>query len=265
MHVAGPAEGAPILFLHGVGGGAWSWAPQRRAFDAHRRTFIWEARGHGAAAAVTDAGLGDYYRDAREALATVTATAGPAFVVGHSMGGLLALALAAERADDVAGLVLVDPVYAPGGGTHLGGAAAGFARTLFAPLVNSMQRDGVVARGLARAVFEASFRDRDAMARAWRDQRTQVPTEYPKMMYEAFDGPTDFPNRAFAREIRVPTLLLEPYAERHPRFPQLVRELESLGERFTYHPIDGGHYLQLDRSAARVTRAIDEFLTRWSP
>ncbi len=217
------------------------------------------------AAAVEDAGLGDYYIDAGEALSAIVAVDGPVFVVGHSMGGLLALALAAERAAGVRGLVLVDPVYAPEGGAHLGGVFAGIARTLFAPLVASMKRDGRVVRILARAVFAASFVDREAMERAWRAQRTQVPVEYPKMMYEAFDGPTDFPNRAFAREIDVPTLLVEPLAARHPRFPRLVRELEHLGQRFVYLAIDGGHYLQLDRSAARVTRAIDEFLTRWSP
>jgi len=265
LHVAGPRGGSPILLLHGVGGGAWSWAPQRAALAQQRRIYTWEARGHGVAAAVADAGLGDYYVDALEALEAVAAADGPAFVAGHSMGGLLALALAADRAASVRGLVLVDPVYAPAGGTHLDGAFATLARKLFAPLIVSMKRDGAAARALARWVFAASFVDRAAMERAWLQQRTQVPIEYPKMMYEAFDGPTNFCNRAFAREVDVPTLLVEPLADRHPRFPELVRELERLGERFAYHPIAGGHYLQLDRSAARVTRAIDDFLSRWSP
>ena len=30
------------------GGGAWSWRPQRDAFCATHRLFVWEARGHGA-------------------------------------------------------------------------------------------------------------------------------------------------------------------------------------------------------------------------
>ena len=131
-----------------------------------------------------------------------------------------------------------------------------------APLVRSIERNGIVARTLARSVFAASFVERACMERAWRRQRTQVPPEYPKMMYEAFDGPSRFPNRAFARELDRPVLLLEPAGTR-PRFPRLVAELERLGERFTYHAIDGGHYLQLDRSAADVTRAIRAFVTRW--
>ena len=269
MHVTGPHAAAPLLFLHGVGGGAWSFAPQAAVLCDERRVYVWEARGHGIARATADAGLGDYFIDAGEALDAIRTDgardAGDAvpWVIGHSMGGLLAIALAAERPADVRGLVLVDPVYAPDGATHLDGRAARIARRVFEPLVASMLRDGMIARSIARAVFAAAFVDPDCRDRAWRRQRTQVPIEYPKMMYEAFDGPTHFPNRAFAREIAVPTLLFEPDAVVRPRFPQLVTDLERLGERFTYLVLDGGHYLQLDRSAARLTASIRAFVNRW--
>ena len=254
---------AALLFLHGVAGGAWSWEPQVEALAGRFRLSVWEARGHGLAAGVADAGLAEYYDDAREALEYVVAADGPAFVVGHSMGGLLALALAAERPYAVRGLALVDPVYAPDGGRHAGGALAGTARRLLGPLVRDLERNGPATRALGRWVFAGAFVDRACMERAWRRQRTQVPREYPKMMYEAFEGTTGFPNRAFAREIAMPTLLLEPRGSA-PRFPELVADLERLGTRFTHLAIDGGHYLQLDRSAAHVTRVLREFVTRWS-
>jgi pimeloyl-ACP methyl ester carboxylesterase len=265
----GPHGAAPLLFLHGVGGGAWSFAPQAAALCDERRVYLWEARGHGIARATVDAGLGDYFIDACEALdavradGAIDAEAAVPWIVGHSMGGLLAMAVAAERPTEVRGLVLVDPVYAPDGSTHLEGPAARIAWRLFEPLVASMMSDGLVARTLARAVFSASFVDSDCCDRAWERQRTQVPIEYPKMMYEAFDGPTNFPNRAFAREIAVPTLLFEPDAAMRPRFPQLVADLERLGERFMYLVLDGGHYLQLDRSAARLTASVRAFVNQW--
>jgi pimeloyl-ACP methyl ester carboxylesterase len=215
------------------------------------------------AAAVGDAGLGEYYADAGEALDAAAAPGSPVFLAGHSMGGLLALAVAAERPGDVRGLALIDPVYAPDGGTHGGAVSARLARLALAPLVQSLERNGALARGLARLVFEGAFADRRAMERAWRRQRTQVPVEYPKMMYEAFEGPTGFPNRAFASEIDVPALLIEP-AGGSPRFPRLVDELRRNGEAFTHLTLDGGHYLQLDRSAPHVTRALEEFAGRWS-
>jgi pimeloyl-ACP methyl ester carboxylesterase len=245
-----------------VGGAAWSWEPQVALLSVRRRCFVWEARGHGLAHAAGDAGLGDYYADAGEALDAIVARAGPPIVAGHSMGGLLALALAANRPDELRGLALIDPVYAPDGGTHAGGALAAVAKFVMAPLVASLQRDGFVARRLSRSVFEASFTDRRAMERAWKLQRTQVPVEYPKMIYEAFDGPVAFPNRAFAADVRVPALLIEP-ADGAPRFPRLVAELERLDD-FTHLTLDGGHYLQLDRTAASVTRALEECADRWS-
>jgi pimeloyl-ACP methyl ester carboxylesterase len=180
------------------------------------------------------------------------------------MGGLLALAVVAERPQRVRGAILVDPVYAPSGGAHAGPLLAALARRVIAPLVGSIVRDGALAHAVSRAVFAGAFVERSAMERAWTRQRTQVPVEYPRMMYEAFDGPSRFPNRAFARELGCPTLLLEPAANGGPRFAQLVAELhEGLGERFTHRALAGGHYLQLDRSAAEVTRAIEEFVGRW--
>ena len=261
LHVSGSADGPPVLLLHGVGGAAWSWAPQAKALEREARLYRWEARGHGLAARVGDAGLGDYFVDANEALAVVQSESGPPLVAGHSMGGLLALALAAERPADVAGLFLIEPVYAPDGGRHAAGLLAGVARFAVSPLVRSLQRDGVAGRALARSFFRAAFEDDDAMERAWLEQRTQVPVEYPKMMYEAFEGPTGFPNRAFARELSQPVTLLEgSVARQRPRFPELNATLaQRLGSRFTYVRIDGGHYLQLDRPEP-VNAALREAL-----
>ncbi len=261
LHVCGPDNARPLLFLHGVGGAAWSWAPQIEALSDEFRCCVWEARGHGAAARVADAGLGDYYVDAREALAAVGE---PAWLVAHSMGGLLALALAAEREDRerVRGLVLLEPVYAPEGGSHTGGRAALW---LTRPLVDSLQRGGFFGRRVSKLVFAASFQDRALMERAWTHQRAHVPVEYPKMMAEAFTGPTNFPNRAFAEELDCPTLLIEgSVAKDGPRFPELVAQLRRLGDRFEYEAIRGGHYLQLDRSEPYITKEIRRFVTHWS-
>ena len=69
-------------------------------------------------------GSAEYFTDASEALDRDARSAGPVMVAGHSMGGLLAMALAAERPADVAGLVLVEPVYNPSGTPHAAGLLA---------------------------------------------------------------------------------------------------------------------------------------------
>jgi pimeloyl-ACP methyl ester carboxylesterase len=265
LHVEGPRDGRPILFLHGVAGAAWSWEPQAAALAGTFLCASWEGRGHGAAGRVADAGLADYFADALEALERVR-PAGPAIVAGHSMGGLLAMALAAERPADVAGLLLVEPVYNPSGLPHAAGLFAGVARWVISPLAYSVATNNAFAKLTARMMFEQSFEDRSAMEIWWARQREQVPLEYPRMFYEAFEGTSGFPNRAFAREIACPVTLLEGSAAKSgPRFRQLVDQFrDRLGGRFVYEVIPGGHYLQLDRPDA-VTGALRDLAARLQP
>jgi non-heme chloroperoxidase len=105
--LAGPADGTPVLLLHGGGQtrGAWGGAlveGARRGF----RMISADLRGHGES---------DWSPAADYTLAALSADVGailrtlhkPAFVVGASMGGTAALAYAAEGRG-LAGLVLVD-------------------------------------------------------------------------------------------------------------------------------------------------------------
>jgi len=267
LHRTGTGTGESLLFLHGVGGGAWSWRHQRDAFEDTHRTFVWEARGHGRAASVDDAGLSDYYTDAREALAAVVAeTSRPAFLIGHSMGGLLAIALACDVPTSVKGLFLIDPVYSDGEDYgHFSPAFGGIALFLSTPLLRSFERNGLLSRKLSRWMFEQAFEDRARMEEAWSDQRLQIPVEYPRMLRESFGRPTGFTLRDFASEIVQPTYLLEgSMGKGKPRFPKLTTKLErSLGPAFVHDAISGGHYLQADRPA-EVNRRLETFVSTYA-
>jgi pimeloyl-ACP methyl ester carboxylesterase len=94
-----------ILFLHGVAGSrvTYDWVPPTIAeHDVVRVDF----RGHGAAARTPGAYLiSDYADDAVEVLRSI----GPAFVVGHSLGGVAAWWAAQLVPELVAGAFLEDP------------------------------------------------------------------------------------------------------------------------------------------------------------
>ena len=164
LRIEGP-DADPILFLHGAAGGAWSWRPQRAAFAATRKVCTWEARGHGTAPCVDDAGLRELYADAREGLgAVIDLVRRPAFVVGHSIGALLAMALACDVGAAVRALFLIDPVYLTRDGRGLVPASIGpFARALAAPLSRSYRTNGLVSRLFTRWAFERMFVDRERM------------------------------------------------------------------------------------------------------
>jgi pimeloyl-ACP methyl ester carboxylesterase len=264
--VRGLSGAAPVVFLHGIGGGAWSWEPQAVALAQTRRTYAWEARGHGDTARVADAGLGDFYDDACQALTYVAHAEGrSAIVAGHSLGALFALALAASLPADVAGLFLVEPVYLSGSSTFLPlsglpGFGAVWLSFLLA-LAEGFRYDVLPANLYARAIFARAFRDRAAMKRAWTHQQRQKPIEYRQAMLELTGASTRFPRRQFAREITCPVRLIETAGLGSGMHTwHLVEQLRRLGSDFTRREIVGGHYLQLDRESA-VTADLNEFIT----
>ena len=111
---AAPAEpdGAPILYVHGLWGGAWVFDDWLRVTAAAgREAWAVNLRGHHGSrpvAALASVGLEDYVRDVGDVLEVI----GPAAVVGHSMGGLVAQIVASR--DDVSAAVLVASAPPPG-------------------------------------------------------------------------------------------------------------------------------------------------------
>ena len=91
-----PPDRLPILFVHGLWAGAWMWerwlpVAAARGWDA----WALELRGRGGSRPVSDLGkvrIADFVTDVRDALRHL----GDAVLVGHSMGGLVAQAVAAE-------------------------------------------------------------------------------------------------------------------------------------------------------------------------
>jgi pimeloyl-ACP methyl ester carboxylesterase len=107
----GGTEGLPVLLLHSFSGDSGHWASQLSHLRHHRRALAMDLRGHGKSAAPRN---DDYAVEsfAKDVHAVVNALGLKRVVlVGHSLGGAVAIAYAAAHPERVAGLVLVD---APG-------------------------------------------------------------------------------------------------------------------------------------------------------
>lgn len=120
--VAGPVDGAPVLFLHGGGQTRASWGRAVIAVAARGyRGVSLDLRGHGESGWAAN---GDYDLDHfADDLDKVTATLGrPAVLVGASLGGLTSLLAIGSRGLPAAGLVLVDvaPRLEPAGADKIG-------------------------------------------------------------------------------------------------------------------------------------------------
>jgi pimeloyl-ACP methyl ester carboxylesterase len=105
---AGPADGQPLLFLHGGGQTRQSWGTALREASARGyRAYALDLRGHGESQWSPD-GIYDLDRFADDTRAVVRALTRPPVLVGASLGGLASLIVASSAPPVVAGLVLVD-------------------------------------------------------------------------------------------------------------------------------------------------------------
>ncbi|GAA1237817.1 alpha/beta hydrolase [Prauserella halophila] len=101
--------GQPIVLLHGLMGRATTWWRVAQWLTSYGDVVGLDARGHGRSPRPLPAATEDFAADAAEFVEHLDA--GPAVVIGHSMGGLHALALAATRPELVRAVVVED--FAP--------------------------------------------------------------------------------------------------------------------------------------------------------
>jgi pyruvate dehydrogenase E2 component (dihydrolipoamide acetyltransferase) len=100
----------PLVFLHGLGASQNIWQAVLPAFAEHHRVFALDLPGHGQsdkpAPEATDYSLAGIARVVAEALDVLELA--PVVLIGHSLGGAVALQVALEQPDKVSRLVLVD-------------------------------------------------------------------------------------------------------------------------------------------------------------
>ncbi|MBA3868566.1 MAG: alpha/beta hydrolase [Anaerolineae bacterium] len=108
-YAEGPKSGSPMVLLHG---GSVSWEnlqPLLPTFIEHWHVFALDLRGHGKSGRPAEESYHatDYARDVVAFLHQQVDQ--PAILIGHSLGGLAALATAPQVPDCISALILLDP------------------------------------------------------------------------------------------------------------------------------------------------------------
>jgi len=108
LHVAQRGDGPPIVFIHGMGASAATWAQCSNLLEDRFTVIAVDLLGHGESPILDDPA--EYTRDRAlgdldDVLAGLHA---PAVLVGHSLGGYLALAHAATRPGVARGIVVLN-------------------------------------------------------------------------------------------------------------------------------------------------------------
>jgi len=98
-------EGEPVVLVHGLTGAAANWVEVAPALTATRRVLVPDLPGHGGSGGLPAAPNLDAFAE-RVFLVMEHEAMAPAAIVGHSLGGVVALRLAIRRPASVAALVL---------------------------------------------------------------------------------------------------------------------------------------------------------------
>ena len=104
----GESEGPPILFIHGFGGDRLGWMFNQGALAETHSTYAIDLPGHGGSTKDVGDGSIGFLSDAVAAFMDAAGIE-RVHIVGHSMGGAIALSLALRRTERVASATLLAP------------------------------------------------------------------------------------------------------------------------------------------------------------
>ena len=231
-------SGPTLVLVHGAGGRADLWQPQLDGLADVARMVALDLPGHGPLRGRGGVSVPAYAEWLAGFLATLDA--GPVVLVGHSMGGAIAQALALARPDHLAGLILV--------GTG--------ARLRVLPRIVELLREGS-GEGL-RVIRDLSFAEGappdivEAVERTLREG-TPLVTLGDYLACDQFDV------RDRLSGIRTPTLVVTGAEDRLVplKYGRFLADAIS-GARFV-EIAAAGHFPHLEQPAA-VNAAIREFL-----
>jgi len=223
---------------------ARSWARQLEALSERMRVIAVDLPGHGESSAPPGSSIEDYAAAVGDV--AITLGCGPVVVVGHSLGGSIAIALAARQPALVRGLVLI-------------------ASCVKLPLVDTVGErlvalmPGPLRRllffSMAKKVLFAPGASADAIASGMQELRACRPETMlaDVRAARAMDLTTE------AAELDVPTLVLTGSRDRLTT-PTLAAELSALIRNARLRIADGaGHMLPLE-AAGWVNREIVAFV-----
>jgi pimeloyl-ACP methyl ester carboxylesterase len=248
-YVLDEGTGHPVLFLHGLGGSWRDWEPQLDTFSADFRVVVPEHRGHGR----SDRPLGRYStalfaRDVARLCHLLAIE--HSYVVGLSMGGMVAQHLALESPGLVDALVIadtsarVDPAVRP----------------LLLGAVPTIRQDGMgLVQELSRSMAEAA--DYGTRADLMRNNLREASGNDPYAYSNALIALVEHDLLEQLPSLRVPTLILrgehDPLAGQEG-IQELAKAIDS-SESVTIS--DAGHLANIDQPE-HFDQAVRGFLER---
>ena len=244
-------QGAAVVLLHGLFGSAQNWAGvQKRLASAERRVIALDLRNHGASEHDEVMDYPTMAADVVETLATLGAL--PVAILGHSMGGKVAMLLALQHPAAVRRLVVADiaPVPYP---PRLRQTVAGLQAVPLRLGLTRREADGVLAESQPDPVMRGFLLQNlrfDSDPPRWRLGLAQIA--------EAMPGLEGFP--AVQGSFAGPTLVVNGGASDFV-LPEYLPRVRALFPAARFATLAGaGHWLHAEQPAAFLA-VVEPFLS----
>jgi pimeloyl-ACP methyl ester carboxylesterase len=237
---AGGEKGPSLLFIHGAGGNASVWEEQASFFRGMSRVFRVELPGHGKSSGLGEAEIPAYAEWVRGFLASASSP-GPVVVIGHSMGGAVAIHLALDPPRSLLGIVLM--------GT---GARLGVMPAIFQLLETDPE-------GFFRTIDLVAYGP--SVSEELKKRGTDMIRECPiPVILKDFRACDRFDLKARLQEIRLPTLIICGEEDKLTPVKYSIFLNERIpGSRLVLIP-QAGHMAMVEKPEV-VNRAIEDFLS----
>lgn len=241
-------QGPAVVFLHGIGGDGTSWLPELDAMSVRCRAVAWDMPGYGGSPALPEMTFPALAAALKDLLGKLGIER--AHLVGHSIGGMVALEFAARFPERVASLVLY--ATSPAFGKPDGDWQRDFLKARLAPL-DAGQRMAELAPSIVESLIGDSP-DEDGMARA-----TAAMARVPEAAYRAaMQCLVTFDRRDALAELAVPTLVLAGEHDDNAPAAMMERMAGKIpGAHFQVIP-GAGHLAHFEQPAA-FRAALDAF------
>ncbi|MDT4997932.1 MAG: hypothetical protein QOK12_37 [Mycobacterium sp.] len=242
-------RGEPIVLVHGLMGRGSTWSRQLPWLTEAGRVYTYDAPWH-RGRDVADAQPISTERFVSDLADAVAALGGPATLIGHSMGGLHAWCLAAERPDLVTALVVED--MAPDFRGRTTGPWEPWLRALPAEFASAQEVFDEFGEVAGQYFLEAF----DCTDTGWRlhghpERWIEIAAEW---------GTRDY--WAQWRSVSAPALLIEAGNTVTP--PGQMRQMNETGRRATYSRVPGAGHLVHDDAPREYRCAVEAFLATFT-
>jgi pimeloyl-ACP methyl ester carboxylesterase len=233
-----------LLFVHGWTCDHSQFGPQVECFSPRHRTVVLDMRGHGYSEAIGPFDIPTYSEDV--AWLSLSLGLDRPVVVGHSMGGMIAVELAGRHPELVRAVVALDSPF----------VAAGELKATVGPLLQALAGpEHLEARRQAAAMTVGPF--------ASADLREQVVSTHcapdRAVAEEAFASVVGWDGARILPQVQVPVLSISSSLGGPGGYTDASRFSAECSQLFTAGVVGAGHFIQLE-VPDQVNAMIQRFL-----